>query len=311
MGSNKQLKNGEFSKTDPRDRIGHRPNLDTELSEEELEEIAAAGNETIRGTSKDDTLIGGSGNDSIYGLGGDDYIEGGRGDDTLSGGLGEDTFFHFYDGDDTITDFTPGEDRFVLKGVNAADYKLHYDAETGNSTLSYNGYTITFENAEVTAADIDLVTTGDDMWSDEVSGGEGNDTIYDNYGDDTIHGGGGDDYIYGSGGSDDVFGGEGDDTFAWNVFTRTEHDSESNFDGGEGDNTIQLNVWPDDFTDGDITMELTDADGNPVRITDDMWDGNNLVLPEGVSGTITAGDGNVLHFTNVSTIAFLQGQNES
>jgi Ca2+-binding RTX toxin-like protein len=56
-------------------------------------------------------LRGTSGNDTISGTSGNDTIAGGAGNDTLTGGAGNDTFvFRANLGQDTITDFTPGQD---------------------------------------------------------------------------------------------------------------------------------------------------------------------------------------------------------
>jgi len=72
------------------------------------------------GTEGADELTGGSDTDFMYGHGGDDVLDAGDGDDVLDGGTGDDVLsggdgadvFQFGDnsGDDTITDFTPGED---------------------------------------------------------------------------------------------------------------------------------------------------------------------------------------------------------
>ena len=57
------------------------------------------------------------------------------------------------------------------------------------------------------------------------------------------------------------------------------------------------------YDSGDWTIELTDADGNSVETTDDMWDENrNLNLPDGATGVITGTDGETLTFDGVETI---------
>ena len=58
------------------------------------------------GTANADTLTGGAGDDTITGLAGDDTLTGGEGDDTFVFAAGH--------GDDTITDFTDGEDTIDL-----------------------------------------------------------------------------------------------------------------------------------------------------------------------------------------------------
>ncbi|MBP0446676.1 family 16 glycosylhydrolase [Roseomonas sp. SSH11] len=59
-----------------------------------------------------------TGNDVLKGGAGHDWIQGGQGNDRLTGGAGADSFvFDDWDGDDVITDFQPGLDRIILRGV--------------------------------------------------------------------------------------------------------------------------------------------------------------------------------------------------
>ncbi|MCB4824882.1 family 16 glycosylhydrolase [Roseicella aerolata] len=60
----------------------------------------------------------GGGDDTVIGGPGDDFIIGGQGRDVLTGGAGRDTFaFGQWDGLDRITDFQPGIDRIMLRGI--------------------------------------------------------------------------------------------------------------------------------------------------------------------------------------------------
>jgi hypothetical protein len=58
----------------------------------------------------------------------------------------------------------------------------------------------------------DRISIGAQVGSVNVSGGNGNDTIYSNVGDDRLDGGAGDDLIKGHAGNDKIYGGAGDDT---------------------------------------------------------------------------------------------------
>jgi len=85
--------------------------------------IGERGNDSLFGEAGDDRLGGGDGHDRLDGGEGDDTLEGGRGADTLIGGAGADVFVFSgldnLDGStDVILDFTPGEDRIDLSGLN-------------------------------------------------------------------------------------------------------------------------------------------------------------------------------------------------
>ena len=76
------------------------------------------GADTIDGGTGDDLLAGGEDNDVLADGDDDDWLHGGEGDDTLTGGAGEDIFaFGAEQGNDTIADFTDGEDRIDLSSL--------------------------------------------------------------------------------------------------------------------------------------------------------------------------------------------------
>ena len=83
------------------------------------------GDDRLGGGQGRDTLMGGDGNDSLFGLTDDDILFGGAGDDRLQGGTGRDiltggagrdifVFASAAEANDSITDFTQGEDRLNL-----------------------------------------------------------------------------------------------------------------------------------------------------------------------------------------------------
>ncbi len=90
---------------------------------------------------------------------GDDSIQGGTSDDTLTGNAGADTFvFAHNNGDDTVTDFTDGEDLIDLSAFTGitgfSDLAVTQDNNNVVIDLSaHNGGTITLEN--VNLADLD------------------------------------------------------------------------------------------------------------------------------------------------------------
>ena len=144
---------------------------------------------------------------------------------------------------------------------------------------------------------------------DFMVGGDGDDKMVGKGGEDFLVGGGGDDILdggYKDGADDIAVGGEGDDTFLWGLTK----DGSDTFIGGEDNDTIELDMGTvsenniqDAFNNGTWTIELTDANGNPVEITDDMWDSKgNLILPPESSGVITGPNGDTLTFSGVEKI---------
>jgi serralysin len=80
-------------------------------------------NDIVGGGDGNDSVYGGKGNDTVDGGAGNDFVTGDRGSDVLTGGAGNDTFyFASIGGDfgvDTVTDFTPAEDKIRLKSGGA------------------------------------------------------------------------------------------------------------------------------------------------------------------------------------------------
>ncbi|MEG4283439.1 calcium-binding protein [Microcoleus sp. A006_D1] len=129
--------------------------------------LGGAGNDTVFGGEGNDFVGGGDGNDLLYGGKGNDTVDGGagndsifgdRGSDVLTGGAGSDTFyFSGFGGDfgvDTITDFTPGQDKIVLKqGGALAGLGTSFEASefivvsnfTGSGTTAANSNKLVYD----------------------------------------------------------------------------------------------------------------------------------------------------------------------
>ena len=74
-----------------------------------------SGIENVRGSAFGDVISGSSSRNTLNGGDGRDTLNGGTGADTLTGGKGRDTFVHDRrDAMDTITDFSPGQDRLEI-----------------------------------------------------------------------------------------------------------------------------------------------------------------------------------------------------
>ena len=127
---------------------------------------ADEGNDLLYGGRGDDLLFGDGGDDALYGNAGDDTLDGGAGTDTLSGGAGADTFvFAAGHGADTITDFTPGEDRIDLSAFadlgGLASLTLTADgSDTVLDLSAHGGGTVRLQG--IAAADL---LAADFLWS--------------------------------------------------------------------------------------------------------------------------------------------------
>ncbi|MBR1858469.1 MAG: calcium-binding protein, partial [Selenomonadaceae bacterium] len=109
---------------------------------------------TISGNIRNDTIYCNAGNDSIVGYYGDDILNGGAGNDTiigysgnntLNGGKGKDVFVYGGNTNDTITDYTAGQDKVYLD--DGVQFKSAiYDGKNLLLTTS-NNKTLTLKNA--------------------------------------------------------------------------------------------------------------------------------------------------------------------
>jgi Ca2+-binding RTX toxin-like protein len=108
----------------------------------------------IYGNNDGNNLVGDNSNNSIDGAGGNDTVDGAGGDDFLVGGSGDDLFvFGSGDGDDTIADFTVGQDALLLEdgilvdslqeqdvnGDSVVDTTVHFDSGDKVDLLGVSG----------------------------------------------------------------------------------------------------------------------------------------------------------------------------
>jgi Ca2+-binding RTX toxin-like protein len=126
--------------------------------------MGGGGNDSLAGGNGSDVLEGGIGNDLLRGEVGHDKLIGGAGNDILTGGEGRDTFAFGKQSDhDTITDFTRGEDKINITGVDGVhafkDLKLTDTAggvriDFGDSSVTVQGQTA----SSMTAKDFSFVS---------------------------------------------------------------------------------------------------------------------------------------------------------
>ena len=150
-------------------------------------------------------------------------------------------------GRDTITDFTPAEDKLDFGGGSRSVLSLNYKVEGSDLVITSGSHQVTLPGtSDVTglnAANFIFNPVGYVRLTDNnptSSGTRGNSTIHGGEGDnrltggsnmDTINGNGGDDTISGGNGNDILNGDAGDDTIEGGA-------GEDTMDGGEGNDTL-------------------------------------------------------------------------
>ena len=125
-----------------------------------VENIEGSGyGDVLGGNGGANHLTGGEGNDGLWGSNGDDVLEGGAGDDTLNGGPDDDIFVIAPGGgNDTITDFTDGDDNIDLSAFeDIASYNdLSMEQHEGDVVIDLSGQgggTIVLSNFDISNLD--------------------------------------------------------------------------------------------------------------------------------------------------------------
>ena len=172
--------------------------------------IGTAGNDNLMGTKAaadvicglggDDTITALAGNDTLIGGSGNDHLLGGQGNDTIDGGPGTDIVSHYDSGISRVT------------VALTCDYALDYMADPGLCTAGFatgggagedtfvaDGGFSSVENINGSPGSDYLVG---DARANNISGRQGDDTLYAGAGDDTLVGSAGVDVLHGQGGND-------------------------------------------------------------------------------------------------------------
>jgi serralysin len=98
--------------------------------------------DTIFAQGGNDRVNAGGGNDLLFGQAGNDTLVGGAGADTQTGGAGADVFDFNSAGEtvgDRISDFTKGQDKIDLSGIDAKDFSLFEPSSFGNNAFTFKG----------------------------------------------------------------------------------------------------------------------------------------------------------------------------
>ncbi len=258
------------------------------------------GNDTIYGGGGNDKLYGRNGNDLLYGGTGNDTLNGGYGDDILTGGPGKDTFIHggVNQGNDTVTDYTAGEDTIKIGSNmkifytelvnNGKDVKFSIGdhvsgVEQGSMTVKNGaGKTITIKDDRgtftvsnsriVLKSDYGGLMEANRFWTqgnycinwDTVTTFNGSKTvkdvtIYGNKKNNIIYGGSGNDLLSGVEGDDSLFGKDGNDRLYGGV-------GNDKLYGNDGDDRLQGGDGDDLLYGQKGDDELTGNDGKDTFV---------------------------------------------
>jgi Ca2+-binding RTX toxin-like protein len=245
---------------------------------------AFSGTTSLAGGGGNDLVIGGSASDNVSGGNDDDTLRGGPGGDTLGGGDGADSLTGFA-GDDQLTG-GPGPD--VLSGVGGKDTAIYTDHGT-NVTVDIDDVADDGNSTDGPAGARDNVKSD----VENLTGGQGNDTLIGSAADNVLNGRIGADTMAGLGGIDTVTyeersgrgnitvdiddvaddGGTADDP-GDNVLSDVEnligHDTfaygRDRLTGSASNNTIDGRLGPDTLTgmDGDDTILADDQSGDKI-----------------------------------------------
>jgi len=249
--------------------------------------LSGSGDDYLEGSGGVDVIQGAAGNDIIDGNDGDDTIDAGANDDVITGGLG----------DDDITGGT-GTDTVTYEG-RTEDIALDMNVVDGD------GYA---------TATVDINGDGSGGESDRIrqvqniTAGDGNDTITGDANDNIIIGGAGDDILDGGTGDDTLDGGDGTDTVSFisgGSGLTVNLGTGGTINVGSGDKTL-LNIESITATNFDDTITavggdntLNGADGDDIFITDgdgtDTFDG-------GFGGTDTSSSDRIDYSTSLNGI---------
>src|SRR4051812_22857312 len=250
------------------------------LTSQALGDTQMNGDDDFGGTPGNDILTGGPGEEDMIAGPGNDFADAGAGDDRIINQAGADSEFGgegsdvldeggTANGPDTLSG-GPGRDRLDLRS-RTDDLAGALDGVAADGAGGCPGGTCEKDNW---LPDLEDVSTG--QGNDSLTGSPGADRLNTEEGNDTVIGLAGDDTLSSSDGQDTLDGGEGNDF----VFGGTDADSEN---GGPGDDRFNFELFdfagdtfsggPGFDTIGDLENESTIADGIQVSLDGNANDG--------------------------------------
>jgi Ca2+-binding RTX toxin-like protein len=247
------------------------------------------------------TLYGGEGDDLLTGLesapsiGGSDVMQGGPGDDHLVGRGGDDRLDYFHSWEDS-TGVQSGRDTY--EGGAGTD-SLSYERRTGDLSVTLDEVANDGEAGE-----------GDNVGADveNVTGGEGNDTLIGNAGSQTLRGNGGTDLVRGAAGADVLYDGVGPDRLEAGAGNDTIHvQADAAADvvyGGAGTDSVDYNKRAADA----LAVSLNDAaDDGTNGEGDNVHSDVENVLGGGAPGSNTFDGGAAANVLSAEVPQFFDG----
>ncbi|VVE67449.1 Bifunctional hemolysin/adenylate cyclase [Pandoraea anapnoica] len=245
--------------------------------------IGGESDDVLIGNDNANVLVGGQGNDTLNGNGGWDILFGGSGNDTLTGGTGPDFFVveHASGSNDTITDFSVGEDRIVLSALGTDIFtrltftQMEADAHIGLP----DGQTLILKNINASQLSAgDFLTMEEGLRVADIVNGRmfafGNDSSESEavLPDNGVNywAGDGDDRVFGGSGNDIIFGGAGNDVLVGERSTDGLVGGNDVLHGGAGNDVVRGGpgndiLWGDeglDYLNGDAGDDILYLEGD-------------------------------------------------
>ena len=202
--------------------------------------ITGDGNDSVKGSSRDEVIATGAGTNSVHaGEGNDTLVAGKNSTNTLNGDAGDDVFSLEAENSTTTANGGEGNDTFL---VGAADG--HINGGDGFDTFAYKGSGRLFLDLRKPGQQATIDPQNDRRSDNNHSFTSENIELYRGFeGWDVMHGNDQGNIFNGHGVIDNLFGYGGDDTFVVDSFHKQEHwlfnhNHKGQYHGGDGSDTV-------------------------------------------------------------------------